>query len=86
MNQQSDNHYLTSDTALAAFLRTKNFYLIFIDYSALRYNFVFSDSEQIREAANNYLTGNALCDPSSYSRIFKKLNRIVSKKVQWEND
>ena len=86
MEQQSDNHFKTSDTALAAFLKVKNFYLVSIDYEKPRYEFHFLNSDQLQEAANSYLIGNALCDPSDYSRIFKKLNRIIFKKVQWEND
>lgn len=82
----SNTHFKTSDTALAAFLRTQNFLLISVDYSMPRYEFHFKDSEQIREAANNYLIGNALCDPSDYARVFKKLNRIIGKRCQWEED
>lgn len=86
MNQQQDNHYKTSDTALAAFLKVKNYFLLSIDYEKPRFEFHFPDSAQIREDANNYITGNALIDPSDYARIFKKLNRIIFKKVQWEDD
>lgn len=86
MNQQQNKNYRTSDTALAAFLKIKNFFLISIDYSKPRYEFLFPDSNQIREIANNYIIGNALADPSHYARVLKKLNRIIYKKVQWEDD
>ena len=86
MVNQQDNHYRTSDTALAAFLRTQNFFLVTIDYTKLRFEFVFNDSENLREAVNNYITGNALCDPSAFARVNRKLNRIIRKQVQWEED
>ena len=81
-----NQHYRTSDTPLAAYLKTKNYSLIFIDYEKPRFEFHFPDSEQIREDANNYITGNALTDPSDYSRVLRKLNRIIFKKCQWDED
>ena len=82
----SNQHYKTSDTPLAAYLKTKNYFLISIDYEKPRFEFHFPNSEQIRGDANNYITGNALIDPSDYSRVLRKLNRIVIKRVQWEED
>lgn len=82
----SDNRYKTSDTALAAYLITAGFPLLSIDYSQPRFEWYFIKSEQIQEAADNYLTGNALIGPSDYARIFKKLNRIIGKRCQWEED
>jgi len=83
---QENAPYRTSDTALAAFLKVKNYFLISIDYEKPRFEFLFRDSQQIREDANNYIIGNALTDPSDFARIFKKLNRIIYKRVQWEDD
>ena len=82
----NDNSFKTSDTPLAAFLKTQGFPLISIDYSQTRYQFHFTDSEQLQKAADSYLIGKALVDPSDFARIFKKLNRILYKKVQWEED
>lgn len=81
-----DGRYRTSDTALAAFLITEHFLLVFIDYSKPRFEWLFKDSEQIRESANNYIIGNAFTDPSKYSRVFRKANRILRKQCQWEDD
>ncbi len=81
-----DNHYRTSDTVLAAFLIIEHFFVISIDYSKPRFEFLFKDSEQIREAANNYISGNALTDPTKFARVLRKCNRIIYKKIQWEAD
>ena len=81
-----DNHYRTSDTNLASFLVTQHFFLLSIDYTQPRFEFLFTDSEHIREVANNYIVGNALVDPSTYIRVFRKLNRIIRKQCQWNED
>ncbi len=81
-----NNHYRTSDTALASFLVTQHFFLSSIDYSQPRFEFVFTMSEQLQAQANNYIVGNALTDPSHYSRVYRKLLRILRKQVQWEED
>lgn len=82
----ANNHYKTSDTALASFLITKNYNLVYIDYEEPRYKYHFDDSPQIRELANSYIIGNALAEPISYARVYKKLNRVIRKHVQWEDD
>ncbi len=81
-----NNHFKTSDTTLACFLITEKFYLASIDYSQPRYEFSFPMSEGIQEVSNNFLSGNALTDPSSFSRVNKKLMRVIRKQVQWEDD
>ena len=84
MNQ--DNTYRTSDTSLGAFLVTSQFALLYIDYSKLRFEFVFSDSDQIQQAATNYLSGNAKVEPASLIRVNRKLLRLLRKQCQWEED
>ena len=86
MVNQQDNHFKTSDTALASFLITERFFLLSIDFSKPRFEFLFPMSEKIQETANNYLSGNALTDPSAFSRINRKLLRVVRKQVQWDED
>ena len=86
MVQQSDNHYRTSDTALSAFLITKHHFLVSIDYLQPRFEYLFTDSDELRKDANDYVIGNALTDPATFVRIFRKLNRIIRKQVQWEDD
>ena len=81
-----DTHYKTSDTTLASFLVTDGFPLLSIDYSQPRFEFIFNDSEKLRGVANNYITGNALTDPSAFSRVNKKLLRVIRKQIQWEED
>ena len=84
MNQ--DNTYRTSDTSLGAFLVTSQFALLYIDYSKLRFEFVFSDSDQIQQAATNYLSGIDKVEPASLIRVNRKLLRLLRKQCQWEED
>ncbi len=84
MNQ--DNTYRTSDTSLGAFLITSQFILLYIDYSKVRFEFVFPDSTEIQEAATKYISGNALTDPATFSRVNRKLLRVIRKQCQWEED
>ena len=86
MEQQSDNHYRTSDTSLASFLISKHFFLISIDYEKPRFEYLFKDSDELRKDASDYVTSNALTEPVTFVRIFRKLNRIIRKQVQWEED
>lgn len=82
----TDNTYRTSDTTLAAFLVTAQYVLLYIDYEKPRFEFVFPMSEQIKEAATKYISGNALTDPFAFARVHRKLLRIIHKQVQWEDD
>lgn len=84
MNQ--DNTHRTSDTALGAFLINEQYTLLYIDYEKPRFEFVFPDSVEIKASTNKYLTGNALTDPSTFSRVNRKLLRCIHKKCQWEED
>ena len=83
---EQNSHFRTSDTAQAAFLIVKRHRLDSIDYGPVRYEFVFLWGEDIQKDANDYLVGSALFDPSHYSRIYRKLNRILRKHCQWEED
>ncbi|KKN22225.1 hypothetical protein LCGC14_0917260 [marine sediment metagenome] len=80
--------YKTSDTALAAFLVTQGFPLDAIDYANPRYEFIFSDGnldvDKIKEAATNYLIGEARVDPAVYNRVLRKLTKIVRVQGRWE--
>ena len=86
MVNQQDNHYRTSDTSLASFLITKHFFLVSIDYQQPRFEYLFTDSDELRKDANDYVIGNALTDPSAYVRVFRKLNRIIHRQIQWGDD
>ena len=79
--------YQTSDTALAAYLVTQGYPLDKIDYTNPRYEFIFDgnlDEERIKEAATNYLIGEARVDPAVYNRILRKLTRTVKEQGRWE--
>jgi len=74
----------TTDTALASYLITEGYQIVNIDYSQLRYEYTFD--RPISEHSSKYISGNALTDPSDFSRVNKKLIRVISKRVQWEDD
>ena len=76
----------TSDTALATFLITSGHFIERIDYSQLRFEFIFSDSDSIQQLADQYIAGQALTEPNTFNRINRKLLRIISKRIQWEED
>ena len=81
-----DNTYRTSDTTLSAFLITEQWVLLYVDYTPQRFEFAFPMSAEIQEAANRYISGNALTEPSAFSRVHRKLLRIIRKQCQWEED
>ncbi len=81
-----EDYFRTSDTTLASYLITENYFLLRIDYDNPRFEFIFADSTKLRGVANNFITGNALTDPVVFSRVNRKLLRVIRKQVQWEDD
>ena len=81
-----NNHYKTSDTALASYLITKSYPLLSIDYTLVRFEFIFPMSDEIKEMASKYIIGKALTDPSVFNKVNKKLLRIVRQQIQWGDD
>ena len=81
-----DNTYRTSDTALAAFLITAQYVLLYIDYDQPRFEFVFPDSNQLIDSVNAYISGHAITEPNAFARVNRKLLRILHKRCQWEED
>lgn len=81
-----NNHYKTSDTALAAYLVTEGNKLLNIDYSQPRYEFTFPQSEPLQECVSKFIIGAARTDPAVFNKVNKKLLRIVRNQVQWEED
>ncbi len=84
-NPSTENHqYTTTDTALATYLIVEGFALDKIDYSQPRYEFIFkNNTSEIQEYALKYITGKALVDPSAYTRVNRKLLRLVKNQLQW---
>ena len=74
----------TTDTALAAYLLTEGYKLLGIDYSQPRYEYTFDKPITDHELA--FLSGNAMSRPADLLKISKKLNRIIGKRCQWEED
>ncbi len=83
---EQNNHYKTSDTALASYLITEGYPLLSIDYAQVRFEFIFPMSVEIKELASKYIIGKALTDPAVYNKVNKKLLRIVRQKIQWGDD
>lgn len=76
----------TSDTQLAAFLITQGCIVSGIDYSRPpRFDVIFAN-DSIAELSTRYNAGLARVDPIAYSRIVRKLNRIIRSQLQWEDD
>jgi hypothetical protein len=76
--------YKTTDTALAAYIITLGHVPRNIDYDQPRFEFTFkSNSVNIDDFATKYITGNALVDPATYNRVYRKLLRIVRNHLQW---
>lgn len=81
----SNNHqYSTSDTALATYLICEGFQLEEIDYAQPRYVFKFADNNTtLQEHAQLYITGKALVDPATFTRVNRKLTRLIKNQLQW---
>lgn len=81
---EDNHHYTTSDTPLATYLICEGFTLTDINYDKPRYEFVFADdADQIPPFASKYISGKALVDPATFTRVNRKLLRCVKEKLQW---
>ena len=78
--------YKTSDTALAAYLIASKYELQNIDYSQPRFQFVFQEDGGIKPATDLYITSQALVDPATYNRIYRRLTRTLHKQLQWGDE
>ena len=84
MNLPNNHQYTTSDTSLATYLICKGFVLDEIDYTNPRYEFKFSNGNtKIQEYAQKYITGKALVDPATFTRINRKITRLLKNQMQW---
>jgi len=86
----SNGAYQTSDSSLATYHITEGFRLTWIDYSGPRFIYVFdgetheeNDPAVLKENENKYIAGQATVDPATFSRVNRKLMRIIHKKLQW---
>jgi hypothetical protein len=87
MSDLKSSLYKTSDTALAAYLITQGHYPLHIDYEQPRFEYSFENNNiELAQHASKYVTGNALVDPATYNRVFRKLSRIVRSKIQWQDE
>ena len=74
----------TTDTDLASYLVTEGYKILRIDYSRPRYEYTLDRPITDHELA--FLSGNARSRPADLLKISKKLNRIIGKRCQWEED
>jgi len=83
----NNTHYTTSDTAQATYLIVEGYILSAIDYSQPRYIFSFqNNADTIQEFATKYITGKALVDPAAYTRVNRKLLRLLKNQMQWGDE
>jgi hypothetical protein len=74
----NNEHFRTSDTALAAYIQLEGFQIIDVDPSGQRSVFVFSPQEtdpKILELNKLFYSGKAKVEPSNYLRNYKVLTR-----------
>ena len=80
----SRDSFRTSDTSLATYLFSEGYQIIDIDYSNPRAEFVFKDdSQQLNESVRLYSIGKTQVDASTYSRLHRKLTKIVVNQTPW---
>ena len=89
MTTIDDSNYKSSDTSLATYLICKGLELLSIDYSKPRYEYTFqTNTKLLKETAekhsNDYIIGQALIDPALFTRVNRKLVRIVKNELQWD--
>jgi hypothetical protein len=82
------SQYTTTDTSLAAYLITKSYIPKSIDYNQERFLFAFENSNgrNLESLANDYITSNALVDPLTYNRVYRRLLRIIRNRSQWGDE
>lgn len=84
MTLPTNHRFSTSDTALATYLICEGYVLEDIDYSQPRYEFRFkNDGPKIQEHVRLYLTSKALVDPATFTRVNRKLTRLLKNQLQW---
>ena len=83
MTSQNGN-FSTTNTSLATYLIIEGFELLSIDYTEPHYKFEFTNEpDNIQEYASKYITGKALVDPATFTRVNRKLIRLLKGKLQW---
>jgi len=82
MNQSSS--FSTTDTSLAAYLYAEGFVISDIDYSKDRAAIIFeNDNPRIKEFERLYYTGKSAVDAAAYSRVHKRLSKILRLQTPW---
>ena len=83
---ESNNHYKTNDSSLAAYLYCAGYEIHDIDYLSdpNRAFVIFKDnSPGIYDHARLYFTDKAAISPATYSRIYKRLTTIIRRQIPW---
>ncbi len=81
--------YETTDTALAGYLYNKGFKIIDIEYhddSDGRASILFQVDSEINNHVRFYFTGNAQIEPRAYTRIMRRLSKILRNHESWHQE
>lgn len=70
------NRYITSDLYLGAYLRLKG-YKMMVEKDKSKANFNFDISDDLYKDVSTYLSGDATCDPLSYTNSIKNLKNLI---------
>ena len=68
--------YTTSDLYLGAYLKLKG-YKMLVEKERNKANFNFEKSDELQTEVSNYLSGDASCDPLSYTNSIKNLKNLI---------
>ena len=68
--------YTTSDLYLGAYLKLKG-YKMLVEKDRNKANFNFEKTDELQEEVSSYLSGDANCDPLSYTNSIKNLKNLI---------
>jgi hypothetical protein len=73
-----ENYYLTTDLYLAAFLKTKGFKFKF--EKSTKSIFKFTEDPDLLKNIDEYLNGDATCDPLLFTNTIKNIKSLLYNK------
>jgi hypothetical protein len=68
--------YMTSDLYLGAYLKLRG-YKMLVEKEKSKANFNFETSDELYKDVSSYLSGDATCDPLSYTNSIKNLKNLI---------
>ncbi len=73
---EGTNKYITSDLYLGAYLKLKGYKMV-VEKERSKANFNFDISDELYKEVSTYLSGDATCDPLSYTNSIKNLKNLI---------